>query len=341
MEFNNKYAVKSLKLGIGRKEAPQLYKFLFSYILEVLLLMMLIGQSKVAAEMPTSQFLLVGQGARAEAMGEAIVADCYDQSATYWNPAGMSYARYTEIGFNTVPLVGNIMVNSLSFVYPGKKYSFGLRVITMASAMDNIDWNGVQLPQGLSENDSNMDVFASCKLLDYVAVGIGVGSTLMQYNTPSVTYSASTTNENLGIIYNRNFLSIALSVDNIGDNVKLTGDSPGEPQPEVIRIGAAYKTLDANNLTFAAAVEDSVYDKNASGCRFGSEYAFNQYFAARGGLIFENNGDTKPTMGFGAYYEGFGLDFSTTLSPSSMSDINTFRFGLSYKFGSTETDTEQ
>ncbi len=250
----------------------------------------------------------------------------------------MSFAHNPEIGLNSVPLVGNIMVNNLSLIYPGKKFSFGLRVITMSSAMDNVDSNGVIQAQGLSENDNNTDIFVSYKLLDYFSIGIGAGSTSMQFVTPGMTYSASTTNENLGVVYNKNFLSLAASIDNVGDNVKLTSDSPGEPQPEVIRVGAAYKTLDANNLTLAAAIEDSVFDKTASGFRFGSEYAFSQYFAVRGGLIVENSGDTKPTVGFGAYYAGFGLDFSTTLSPSSMSDINIFRFGLSYKFTVSEPE---
>jgi len=41
--------------------------------------------------MPTAQFLLIGQGARGEAMGESVVANCFDETATYWNPAAMSY----------------------------------------------------------------------------------------------------------------------------------------------------------------------------------------------------------------------------------------------------------
>jgi len=299
---------------------------------------LLAGLTKVSADMPTSQFLLVGQGARAEAMGEATVADCFDQSATYWNPAGMSFARYPEIGLNSVPLTGNIMVNNISYIYPGKKFSFGLRMITMSSSMDNIDSNGNLLSQGLGENDANSDIFASYKLLDYFSVGFGIGTTSMKYSTPGIDYSAATTNENLGVVYYRNDLSIAASVDNIGNEVKLTGDSTGEPQPEVLRIGGAYRALDDKNLTIAAAVEDCIYDKNASGIKLGSEYAFNQYFAVRGGFILENNGDTKPTIGFGAYYQGFGLDFSSTISPASMNDITVFRLGLSYKFGVKDTE---
>ena len=118
------------------------------------------------------------------------------------------------------------------------------------------------------------------------------------------------------------------------DNVKFTDNSPGEPQPEVVRIGGAYKAMDGKNITIAAAIENCIYDKNASGLRLGSEYVFNKYCAIRGGFILENNGDLRPTIGFGVYEKGFGLDYSATIAPSSMSDMNVSRFSFSYKFSS-------
>ena len=323
---------------ICRRAATASSGIAVSVLTAAALALLLIAPAKVYADMPTSQFLLVGQGARAEAMGESIVADCFDQTATYWNPAAMSFAAYPEIGLNSVPLVGGIMVNDVGFVYPGKKFSFGFRMITMGSQMDNYDSNGVLQSQGLSESDGNTDVFASYKLRDNLSLGIGMGSTSMKYSVPGITYSASTTNTNIGVVYKKDELALAASIDNIGGDVKLTDLSAGEPQPEVVRLGGAYKFLDDKNLTVAAAMERNIYDKNASGFRVGSEYAFNPYFAARGGFIFENNGDTRPTIGFGGYYAGFSLDFSSTISPSSMSDINTYRFGLSYKFGVKDTD---
>ena len=304
--------------------------------LEVATLVIFIGLTTASADMPTSQFLLVGQGARSEAMGEATVADCFDHTATFWNPAGMSFARNPEIGFNSVPLPGSIMVNDVDFIYPGKKLSFGFRVITMASEMDAVDSNGNVLPQNLNENDNNEDVFASYKLLNCFAIGVGAGTTSMKYVVPGITYSASTTNGNIGAVYFKNDISIAASLNNIGSNIKLTDDSQGEPQPEIIRLGIAYRTLDGKNLILAAAAEDSTFDKNASGLRIGSEYAFSQNFALRGGFIIENNGDSRPTLGLGVYYLGFGLDISSTISPASMEDINVLRFSLSYKFSSNE-----
>ena len=113
----------------------------FAFIAAVLAVIISACPSNVSADMPTSQFLLVGQGARAEAMGEAVVADCFDQSATFWNPAGMSFAQSPEIGLNSVTVFTGITIDNASIIYPFKKFSFGLRMITLSSVVDNIDSN--------------------------------------------------------------------------------------------------------------------------------------------------------------------------------------------------------
>ena len=42
------------------------------------------------AGISTAQFLKIGVGSRATAMGESFVAIANDASALYWNPAGLS-----------------------------------------------------------------------------------------------------------------------------------------------------------------------------------------------------------------------------------------------------------
>ena len=286
------------------------------------------------ADMPTSQFLLVGQGARAEAMGEAVVADCFDETAAYWNPAAMAFARYPEIGFNSETLADGMFADNAGFIYPRSKYSFGFRLITLNSQIDNYDIYGNKLSQGLGENDLNFNVLTSYRLNQNIALGVGLGNTSMNLSTPGVNYGASTPNLNLGAAYNKDSLSIGASIANIGGTIKFTSDSPGEPQPLDVRIGGAYKLLlDDKPLMIDAAFESNIYDANAGGFRLGSEYTFVKYFALRGGLMIEKYGDVKPTIGFGAYYYGFGLDYAATIAPASMSDMIVSRIGLSYKFG--------
>ncbi|MCB9250237.1 MAG: UPF0164 family protein [Ignavibacteriales bacterium] len=48
----------------------------------------------------TAQFLKIGVGGRASAMGDAFVAVANDVSALYWNPAGLAQAVDDEIMFS-------------------------------------------------------------------------------------------------------------------------------------------------------------------------------------------------------------------------------------------------
>ena len=46
------------------------------------------------------QFLKIGVGGRASAMGDAFIAIADDASALYWNPAGLVFAKQNEVMFS-------------------------------------------------------------------------------------------------------------------------------------------------------------------------------------------------------------------------------------------------
>ena len=52
------------------------------------------------AGISTAQFLKIGVGARASALGDAFVAIANDASALYWNPAGLVQFKNDEIIFS-------------------------------------------------------------------------------------------------------------------------------------------------------------------------------------------------------------------------------------------------
>ena len=49
------------------------------------------------AGITTAQFLKIGVGARASAMGEAFTAVANDASALYWNPAGLAHRALQSV----------------------------------------------------------------------------------------------------------------------------------------------------------------------------------------------------------------------------------------------------
>jgi hypothetical protein len=66
----------------------------------------------------SGQFLRLGVGPRAVAMGDAQVAIADDVYATYWNPAGLSQLQVQEAGFVQNQYVENIAEQYVAYAYP-------------------------------------------------------------------------------------------------------------------------------------------------------------------------------------------------------------------------------
>src|SRR6478752_6211557 len=62
-----------------------------------LLCMMMLGLGWFASQAQilkySNEFLAIGVGARASAMGNAVVSSTQDATAAYWNPAGLIYIK--------------------------------------------------------------------------------------------------------------------------------------------------------------------------------------------------------------------------------------------------------
>lgn len=68
-----------------------------------------------------ADFLQLGVGPRAVAMGEAQVGLADDVYATYWNPAGLSQLRTQEAGFVQTQYLENIQTEYLAYAYPNER----------------------------------------------------------------------------------------------------------------------------------------------------------------------------------------------------------------------------
>ena len=64
------------------------------------------------------EFLKIGMGARAEAMGGAFVSVANDPSAVYWNPAGVGSMQRKEMQISTTQYPADIRYNSLALILP-------------------------------------------------------------------------------------------------------------------------------------------------------------------------------------------------------------------------------
>ncbi|MBN1480413.1 PorV/PorQ family protein [candidate division KSB1 bacterium] len=105
----------------------------------LIFLTMLPTFSLVYAEKYAAEFLTVGIGARALAMGGAFVPVSDDASAAYWNPAGLIQLNRREIHFMHASRFSDmVQTDVFNVILPGKKFVFGLNYLRMG--IDNIPY---------------------------------------------------------------------------------------------------------------------------------------------------------------------------------------------------------
>jgi len=290
------------------------------------------GICNLRADAPTAQFLLVGQGARAQAMGESAVSNCFDYSALYWNPAASVFLSNPELGINYNQLPAEIDSNYLSFIYPYKKIALGVRAITEQTKVPGFDNNGNTLGD-INNADSNFNIVFAYKILDSLSAGLGFGPVNMQLDTEK----KDTTNANIGTIFKKDRFSAGIAIANLGG--KFTSSTGGESQPTLLRAGGSYSFL--KNLLVSASLETVLDDKNAGGVGAGVEYFIIKSFAIRCGSKFQNDGAVKPSFGFGLNFKRIFLDYAFNMASSELKDTEQNHVGLSFKFGKEKEEAAE
>jgi hypothetical protein len=252
-------------------------------------------------------FLSISQGARATSMGSAFVAVADDQSALYWNPAGIATLN-TGVVFDHTSWFADIGYNFLgASVNLGSLGAIGISLTT--SSISDIPVTTVAAPDGTG------DVYS----VSSVAFGIGYALRLTDNFsigfTPKFVYeriwkmSSSAIAFDIGAKYNTPFPGIILgmSISNFGQKMHMTGQNaivlydadpassgnnnrtPAELStdqwslPVTFRVGLAYQALrsESNALTFAVDAMHPSDDYES--VNVGAEYTFMDFIAFRGG----------------------------------------------------------
>lgn len=301
--------------------------FLFSVILIIL------NSVCIYSDIPTAQFILVGQGARAQAMGQSAVSNCFDYSALYWNPAASVFLKNPEIGINYNQLPADINSNYLAFIRPRRNTALGFSAILEQTKVPGFDANGDSLGN-INNVDSNFNIVCAYKFFNSVGVGLGFGPMDMQLGTEK-KYA---TNVNIGTIFKKGRVSAGVTAANFG--TKLKSDAGQELQPMLLRAGGSYSFLKRKNLLVAASYETIFDDENAGGIGAGVEYFVIKNFAVRCGSKVQNDGNIKPSFGFGLNYKRIVLDYAYTMASSELKGTEQNHLGLSFKLEDAKAEEE-
>lgn len=287
-------------------------------LLVILIMCCLIGNAFASSKVGTSgaQFLKVGVGGRATAMGGVYTGVADDVSALYWNPGGLGGIKSTEVLYTYNNWFQDITHHFVAGAVPTQVGVFGLGITMLG--MDDLE----------KRTTDTVDAEGTFKAQDMaIAIAYGkeitetlmVGGSLKMLSSEIDDESASGMAVDLGALMKTAVqgLNVGLAITNLGSEYKFINE--GDPLPMTIKLGAGYKILN-DALTLAA---DVIYP-NDNDMLFGAGLEYALKFG-QGGLLamragYKTGVDTGELSGLGAgvginwpmFGQTFGLDFAWT-----------------------------
>ncbi len=310
-----------------------------------------------AAYIANRDFLSVGQGARANAMGEAFVAVADDASAVYWNPAGMTQMTSDEVstGFSN-RYDGLAKEAQLNYARRGVKGMWGF------SYMGNYVTD-IPITQSLTQADLDAITTGAFAATDHPTKSVMDHALLIGHSRPLMPDSRHAVGATAKLIYKdllgmvqgygaavdigylytsqTGAMRYGLNVQNVASITSYVGtiDNLGQRATATesyipnIKTGFAYtpgwRLLNGKLLT--AFDVNMLSDMTLEDYRLGLEYSFGEIIALRGGKVFNRQEDASLdwTLGMGLRLKSFLLDFSFLTSDLG----DTTRGTLSYRLG--------
>lgn len=273
-----------------------------------------------------SPFLSISQGARATSMGSAYVALSNDQTAFYWNPAGL--AKLDGVG---LMIDHTNWIADLSYNFIGASYSLGemgtVGFSITASDYGDMKVTTVDAPEGTGQLFTVTDIAFSLgyalNLTDNFSIGFNPKIIYQSiWDATAIGFAMD-----LGVLYKTPFEGIILgmSISNLGTKMHMQGTSTlvtYDPNTTTVgnngkiaanlgtdywslplnfRVGLAYSPINEDNHKVTLAVDAIHPSDNYESLNVGAEYVYDDFIAFRGGYksIFLQDSEESFTVGFG------------------------------------------
>jgi len=254
------------------------------------------------AGISTAQFLKIGVGGRATAMGDAFVAIANDASALYWNPAGLSQFSDNQVIFSHNSWVVDINHDFLGAVYHlDETNTFGLAFTSLS--MQKMKVTTEFAPFGTGEYFSFGDIAFAFTYARKMTDQFSFGGTIRYIEETLDKLKMRGIMIDLGTYYWTGLGStrFAVAVTNFGNQLAPDGEvvlvgkrTKSEWQafspPTVFRIGIAIDPYDEDNHKLTTSVQLNHPNDNSENVSLGAEYNYRigdfTSFFARGGYKF-------------------------------------------------------
>lgn len=283
-----------------------------------------------------AQFLKIGAGARAIAMGGAYAALAEDILAIYWNPAGLARVGGSgEATFNHGEWLADMDYDFAAFsLNIGTFGSLGFHVTSFRTPEEPVRTH--RSPEGTGQfwdaNSISLGATFAKALTDRFAIGI----TAKFVQESIFNETAKGAAFDLGVLYETPFKNVTLgaAITNFGTKMKLDGRDilfnedplPGEQGPvdEVpakfdldsfdmplnLKFGLAWRAVHNENMTILATADGVHPNDNTELVNGGIEIGLKNILFLRGGYkgLFLENSEQGATFGAGLRYDAVGTN---------------------------------
>ncbi len=273
-----------------------------------------------------AQFLKLGVGARAIALGGAFVAEANDLSALYWNPAGLAELRGSAVQLAHTEYLAGIDYEYAAFgVNLGNLGTLGASLIFLNSG--EMEVRTVRQPEGTGEQFRVQDFALQLSYGRALTDRFKIGGTAKYIREQIWHSSASALAVDVGVLFTTPYdrLRLGASIANFGPKMRMDGrdiifsedPSPTQsgnvevvnatylldqhPLPLLFRFGLAWDALNAADHRLVLSTDASHPNDNSESLSVGGEYSFRQLVAIRAGYrdMFETDGEKGLTFGGG------------------------------------------
>lgn len=258
----------------------------------------------------SANFLKLGVGARAVALGEAYAAMADDATAIYWNPSAL-----TKIERNSISFTHTLYLASSYFDYAAYGRSLGQNRGAFGFGIERVSAGAI------TETDATGKEIGSFNPSD-LAVIVGYGRRAqgfywglnLKFIESKILDSANALALDAGVLspsLANDRLQFAFTFSNLGTKIKFENEK--ESLPFVFRLGSAFKIAERWNSSFDLGfpIDNEPY------LAFGSEYILplgdNLKLAGRFGVntrtLTDVAGFTGLSFGAGLQFKTFGFDY--------------------------------
>ena len=198
------------------------------FIITILLLVWangLLAQENSRVGTSAAQFLKIGVGARAAALGECGTA-IPGVTGLYWNPAAVAAVDKVSLYFSNISMYAGLTHSFFGAAYPmGAGNTVGVSVIYLGS--DDIEITTVDDPDGLGTYYSLNDYAISVTYSRYVTDRLALGFSAKYIHEGFYRNKATALAVDIGSMLDTGLLGmkLAMSLSNFGGNMKMGGAS--------------------------------------------------------------------------------------------------------------------